>query len=83
MAQSQPIPVLQLEYAHMMIIDVPVASYSDPSDIRAWIVELELARQDLDAEPFDVERIEHYLGSARGWLAKAEQGAAAESGNAA
>ena len=67
----------------MMIIDVPVASYSDPADIRAWIAELELARQDSDAEPFDLERIEYYLARARGWLVKGEPHPLAESENAA
>lgn len=67
----------------MMIIDVPVASYSEPSKIRAWIAELELAREDPDAEPFDLVRIEQYLARARGWLAKGEQQSAVESGNAA
>jgi hypothetical protein len=67
----------------MMIIDVPVASYSEPSEIRAWIAELEIAREDADAEPFDLARIEQYLARARGWLKKGEQRAALESGNAA
>jgi hypothetical protein len=67
----------------MMIIDIPVASYSDPADIRAWIAELELARHDSDAEPFDLERIEHYLVRARRWLAKGKQHPPAESENAA
>jgi hypothetical protein len=52
----------------MMIIDVPVASYSEPSRIRDWIRQLELARQDEDAEPFDLMVIEDYLEMARGWL---------------
>ncbi|HEX8211739.1 MAG TPA: hypothetical protein VF584_16310 [Longimicrobium sp.] len=67
----------------MMIIDVPVASYSQPSKIRAWIAELELAREDQDAEPFDLVRIEQYLVRTRGWLARGEQQASLESGNAA
>jgi hypothetical protein len=56
----------------MMIIDVPVASYSEPSEIRAWIAELELAREDPDAEPFVLVRVEQYLARARGWVAKEE-----------
>ncbi|HEX8453371.1 MAG TPA: hypothetical protein VF647_14810 [Longimicrobium sp.] len=64
----------------MMIIDVPVASYSEPSKIRAWIAELELARKDPDAEPFDLLRIEQYLARARGWLAKGEQQPSVETG---
>jgi len=64
----------------MMIIDVPVASYSEPSKIRAWIAELELARDEPDAEPFDLVRIEQYLARARGWLSDQEQQPSSESG---
>lgn len=64
----------------MMIIDVPVASYSSPARIRDWIRQLELAREDKDAEPFDLMAIEEYLEMARGWL---ENGSAADSGSAA
>lgn len=60
----------------MMIIDVPVASYSSPTRIREWIAELELAREDPDAEPFDLMRIEEYLVEARGWLETAQRGGA-------
>lgn len=65
----------------MMIIDVPVASYSSPARIRDWIRQLELAREDEEAEPFDLMVIEDYLEMARGWLEG--PGAAADSGSAA
>lgn len=54
----------------MMIIDRPVASYSPPAKILEWITQLESARADPDADPFDLVRIEHYLSMARGWLDK-------------
>jgi len=63
----------------MMIIDVPVASYSEPSRIRDWIRQLELARKDEDAEPFDLMVIEDYLEMARGWLESASPAAATDS----
>jgi hypothetical protein len=62
----------------MMIIDVPVASYSEPSRIRDWIRQLELAREDEDAEPFDLIVIEDYLETARGWLESAGPAAATD-----
>jgi hypothetical protein len=62
----------------MMIIDVPVASYSEPSRIRDWIRQLELAREDKDAEPFDLMVIEDYLEMARGWLESARPVAATD-----
>jgi hypothetical protein len=52
----------------VMIIDVPVASYFPPEEIEAWIAQLERARHDPDAEPFDLARIEVYIERARGWL---------------
>ena len=67
----------------MMIIDVPVASYSSPARIRDWIRQLELAREDEDAEPFDLVVIEDYLEMARGWLESALPAAATDSGSAA
>lgn len=60
----------------VMIIDVPVASYSSPARIREWIRELELAREDEDAEPFDLMVIEDYLKMARGWLEMRREDAA-------
>jgi len=60
----------------VMIIDPPVASYSSPARIREWIKELELAREDEDAEPFDLVAIEDYLQMARGWLEKQREDAA-------
>jgi hypothetical protein len=67
----------------MMIIDVPVASYSSPARIRDWIRQLELAREDEDAEPFDLMVIEDYLEMARGWLENGGADLAADSGSAA
>lgn len=67
----------------MMIIDVPVASYSSPARIRDWIRQLELAREDEDAEPFDLMVIDDYLEMARSWLENASAEAAADSGSAA
>lgn len=60
----------------VMIIDVPVASYSSPVRIREWIGQLELAREDEDAEAFDLMVIEDYLEMARGWLEKRREDAA-------
>jgi TorA maturation chaperone TorD len=67
----------------MMVIDVPVASYSSPARIRDWIRQLELAREDEDAEPFDLMAINDYLEMARGWLENQGAAAAADTGSAA
>lgn len=67
----------------MMIIDVPVAPYSSPARIQDWIRQLELARKDEDAEPFDLMVIEDYLEMARSWLESARPAAATDSGSAA
>ena len=63
----------------MMIIDVPVAPYSPPEKIRTWISQLEHAREDPDADPFDLLRIEDYLTRARGWLAESREERTTES----
>jgi hypothetical protein len=67
----------------MMIIDPPVASYSPPNKILEWITQLESARQDPDAEPFDLVQIDDYLNMARGWLGGTCETTAPESGSAA
>lgn len=64
----------------VMIIDVPVASYFPPEKIEEWIRQLERARHDPDAEPFDLQVIDEYLERARGWLQrKRDDAGAAES----
>lgn len=65
----------------MMIIELPVAPYAPPERIRRWIEELEAMRDDLDAEPSDLRRIEQYLGIARGWLESPYSAAAPERGS--
>lgn len=67
----------------MMLIDIPVASYSPPAEIREWIAQLESAKKDLEAEPFDLMRIEKYLARARGWLAAGAGDASDHRGSAA
>jgi hypothetical protein len=67
----------------MMIIELPVAPYAPPERIRGWIEELEAMREDPDAEPSDLRRIQQYLTMARGWLEDAQALRAPESGNAA
>jgi hypothetical protein len=67
----------------MMIIDVPVAPFSPPAQIRDWIQQLEVARADPDAEPSDLGQIEDYIGMARGWLEKKDVRPALETGSAA
>lgn len=67
----------------MMIIELRVAPYAPPERIRGWIEELEEMRDDPDAEPSDLRRIEQYLAMARGWLEDAHALRAPESGNAA
>ncbi len=67
----------------MMIIELPVAPYAPPEQIRGWIEELESMREDPDAEPSDLRRIQQYLTTARGWLENAHQTRGPESGNAA
>lgn len=58
----------------VMIIDVPVASYFPPEEIQEWIDQLERAKHDPDAEPFDLMVIDQYLERARGWLAGRSEG---------
>lgn len=59
----------------VMIIDLPVAPYSPPARIQEWIRQLELAREDPDAEPSDLVAIETYIDWAHEWLAKQDQDA--------
>jgi hypothetical protein len=61
----------------VMIIDVPVASYFPPEEIREWIVQLEHARKDPDAEPSDVRVIDRYIDMAREWLNREREGESA------
>jgi hypothetical protein len=67
----------------MMIIDPPVASYSPRAKILDWITQLESAREDPDAEPFDLMRIEEYLEMARGWVGKPQRPTSQGNGSAA
>jgi hypothetical protein len=66
-----------------MIIDPPVASYAPPAKILERITQLEAARNDPDAEPLDLVRIEHYLSMARGWLDRPHEATVTESGSGA
>lgn len=50
--------------------------------IRDWIRQLELAREDEDAEPFDLMAIDEYLETARGCVESAGAEAATDTGSA-
>lgn len=67
----------------MIIVELPVAPYSPPAQIQAWIRELEAMRRSPHAEPYDLMLIEKYLVMAQGWLDDAKATRASESGSAA
>lgn len=50
------------------IIDPPVSAFSEPEEIRAWIVQLEAMRTEVADDPVSLDTLEFELERAREWL---------------